>query len=237
MLPRVTPSFMAPRDALTAEMRQSIVLKAIAYLQEIRLPRTLQELQTKFPHLPVELISRHEAVIVDATTMTMLYKPVVARKYARAVTNKTTMLSLLDEHPGGILLKDLEDAYAGAREDVAAMIKDGSVLQLENKSGRANDGAVVFPASVASVGAPVSTPVRDLWGSIAIPPTLAELEQKLVDGGHTVLTRVAPIVNTKLGQVKRGRGGVARSQQPLGGRVQNVANKHMQHLLRRQPGQ
>jgi hypothetical protein len=79
--------------------------------------------------------------------------------------------------------------------------------------------------------------VRDLWGSIAIPPTLAELEQKLVDGGHTVLTRVAPIVNTKLGQVKRGRGGVARSQQPLGGRVQNVANKHMQHLLRRQPGQ
>jgi hypothetical protein len=131
MLPRATPSFMAPRDALTAEMRQSIVLKAIAYLQEIRLPRTLQELQTKFPHLPVELISRHEAVIVDATTMTMLYKPVVARKYARAVTNKTTMLSLLDEHPGGILLKDLEDAYAGAREDVAAMIKDGSVLQLE----------------------------------------------------------------------------------------------------------
>jgi TFA2 Winged helix domain 2/TFIIE beta subunit core domain len=81
--------------------------------------------------------------------------------------------------PSGMLVADIEDAYANVVRDVYQLADEGKVFLLQNSDSKQH---VVYPLVGAEVRA--SLDIRKLWGSIQLPDNF-EIQQTLREANLT----------------------------------------------------
>lgn len=178
----------------------------------------------------MESLSHHDLVLLEGSGREghrIRYKP-----HFDSVKDKEGLKKLLVDHPNGVSMKELRNAYLRVAIDVEALVEEGFVFQIENKEAK----TTVLFHNDPSLHLKIDPRVKSLWHEVTMKDEVTT-ERTLVDSGvisgktdkgstDTLRPRIT------ISKPKRKPSAPVGEKKAKRGRFERLTNVHMKDTLK-----
>ena len=223
--PRPAPAAAAARAAQKPPRQmplQQRVKRAFDHLRAHRGPQTAESVAAALGGAVagdlLQALREHSHVTVDAAGGTLAYRP------THALASRDDLAALLRRHPFGVLSSELADAYAGGRDDIAALVADGAAFEVDSAE---KPSSVVFPNSVSAAACPPDEAAAEALLAVEVPQSDAARDAALAAAGIARAKRSTARLRMAVIEVNKAAGRKGRKERA----IRNATNTHLQHLF------